>query len=316
MLILVKALSLPINLLQIFRDVFNGYYPREYALWRLKRTNQHPITFQEKVLYKIARDRREILRIFADKYEVRGYVEKKIGSEYLIPLISVHDYIDTFLNAPLPRNCVIKPNNFSGTVLIVSEMASIKNKLPHLLKLNVNERYIVHPDAIDPIRLRLLLRRWLLLDYYGKRGQYPEWAYKDIRGKILVEEFLSDDFGVAADYRFFVFNGVCQYIEVDTSWDEFPTRTIFDRNWNRQDIKLKYPARIPEPKKPRNLSHAIELAEKLAQESDHLRVDFYISRERIYFGELTNYHTGGKQVFEPDYFNFIFGQSWHPEFFY
>ena len=313
---MVKALNLPMILIQIFRDLALGFFPHKFAIWRLRRIITSPVTFQQKILYKIARDRRDFLKVFADKYKVREYIEEKIGSEFLIPLIAVLDDYDSNVIAQLPRNYVIKPNNYSGAVLIVSENAPSGGRLPSIFKLNVNQRYIVHPDSIDLFRLRFLLRRWLALDYYRKRGQYPEWAYKDIKGRILIEEFIGDESGVASDYRFFVFNGVCQYIEVDTSWNDAPTRTMYDRNWNRQDIKLKYPAMTPEPQEPKNLSIAIELAEKLAKDTDHLRVDFYMCRNQIFFGELTNYHTGGRQVFEPEEFNLSFGQSWHPESLY
>jgi len=313
---MVKILNLPIILILIVRDLAKGFFPRKFAIWRLRKASASPITFQQKILYKIARDRKDLLKVFADKYKSREYVEKKIGSEYLIPLIAILDGSDRNLLSQLPRNYVIKPNNYSGVVLIVSENAPASSKLPNVLKLNVNQRYIVHPDSIDLFRLRILVLRWLSLDYYRKRGQYPEWAYKNIKSRILIEKFIGDESGVASDYRFFVFNGVCQYIEVGTSWNEAPTRTMYDRDWNRQYVKLKYPARTPEPQKPENLSIAIELAEKLAQDTDHLRVDFYIIRNQIFFGELTNYHTGGQQVFEPQEFNLKFGQSWQPELLY
>ncbi len=316
MLFLVATLKLPIILIQIVRDLVNGFFPRSLAMWRLRKATSSPVTFQQKILYKIAWDRRDILKVFADKFKVRDYVEEKIGSEYLIPLIAVFENYDSHQISQLPRNYVIKPNNYSGVVLIVSENAPPGSRLPHIWKLNVNQRYIVHPDSVDLVRLRFLLHRWLSLDYSRKRGQYPEWAYKGIKSKIIVEEFLGDGSGVASDYRFFVFNGVCQYIEVDTSWNDIPSRTMYDRNWNRQFIKLKYPAATSEQLKPKNLSIAIELAEKLAQATDHLRVDFYITGDQIFFGELTNYHTGGQQIFEPEEFNVTFGEAWRPEFLY
>ena len=154
--------------------------------------------------------------------------------------------------------------------------------------------------------------RWMKLDFYKSPGHFPEWAYKDIPPKIIVEKFLSDDGQVASDYRFFIFNGICQYIEVDCSWTDFPTRNMFDREWNPVEVRLKFPPAIPIPTRPPEMDKMILLSEKLADSTDHVRVDFYLLGHKIIFGEMTNYHTSALQIFHPLSFNEEFAYSWNP----
>ncbi len=48
---------------------------------------KHPKTFNEKIQWLKLYDRSPLHTLISDKYAVREYVSKKIGSKYLIPLI-------------------------------------------------------------------------------------------------------------------------------------------------------------------------------------------------------------------------------------
>jgi hypothetical protein len=159
------------------------------------------------------------------------------------------------------------------------------------------------------------LSKWLTQSYFWRPGTFPEWAYKFIAPCIVVEEFLisKSGQGVPPDYRFFIFNGICEYVEVDKSWSNQLTRTMFDRNWNAIDVKLKYPPAFPLPIEPDEFKLMVKLAEKLANGIDHVRCDFYLVDSRIVFGELTNYHVGGLQEITISGDKGKFGQSWHPD---
>lgn len=54
----------------------------------------NPKTFNEKIQWLKLYDRRSIYTNFVDKYEVRKYIEKTIGDEYLIPLLGVYNSFD------------------------------------------------------------------------------------------------------------------------------------------------------------------------------------------------------------------------------
>ena len=59
--------------------------------------------------------------------------------------------------------------------------------------------------------------------------------------------------------------------------------------------------------KPVNFERMKELAKVLAWNIPHVRVDFYESDGRVYFGELTFYPVSGWGTFEPPEWDRIFG---------
>jgi len=174
-------------------------------------------------------------------------------------------------------------------------------------------RILINPLDLNWLVIIKILKKWLSQDYYYAPGFFPEWAYKDIKPLLIVEEFLPHGAnGVAQDFRFFLFNGLCEYIELDKSWNDQPTRTMFDTNWSQIHAALKFPPEIPLPERPSELETMISLAEKLGQGIDHVRCDFYLINSRIVFGELTNYHTGGSQEILKNGSLKTFGDSWSP----
>jgi hypothetical protein len=48
----------------------------------------------------------------------------------------------------------------------------------------------------------------------------------------------------------------------------------------------------------------------LAENRDHIRVDFIVSDGRVYVGELSSYHKSGFFRFELDEQDFMFGEWW------
>lgn len=293
----------------------------KWPLWRAERALRAETkgkvlqTYSDKIFYKMGFDRNPILRVWADKVAVREYVSATIGQKYLSRVFGIFLSPNEIVREKLPPNFVVKPNHASGAVIIVWEGAQRKDS--KYLESFMNSRWgrvIINPKDLNWQIINEILNKWLSQDYFYEPGFFPEWAYKGIPRSLIVEEYLSEgEDGVAQDDRLFIFNGVCEYIELDKSWNEKPTRTMFDANWNLVDAKLKYPPAIPTPNKPDEIGVMIGLAEKLAQGVDHVRCDFYLLNSRIIFGELTNYHTGGNQEIIVNGNPRIFGQSWHPE---
>ena len=295
-----------------------GTWPLFIADRNLKRRAKNPKTYADKVLYKMAFDRNPILSIWADKVAVRDYVSETIGEEYLSRVFGIFQEPVKISREDLPTNFVIKPNHASGAVMVVWDGAPRQD--PSYLESFMNVKWgriLINPLDLDWAITNEILERWLTQDYYYEPGFFPEWAYKDIEPSLIVEEFLTHGkVGVAQDYRFFIFNGLCEYIEVDKSWNNNPTRTMFDKNWNTLNASLKFPPEVPTPLKPKELKVMIDLAERLAQGIDHVRCDFYLVNSRIIFGELTNYHTAGVQKILLDGSSTAFGKSWQPETLY
>jgi hypothetical protein len=282
----------------------------------LRSSFRNPETFAEKVRYKMAFDRNPILKVWADKVAVRQYVSEIIGSEYLSNIFGIFQNPEAISPAILPTNFVIKPNHASGAVIIIWDGAARQDSsyLESFMKVKWG-RILINPLDLNWLVINKILRKWLRQNYYYHPGFPPEWAYKGIKPLLIVEEFLPNGAnGVAQDFRFFLFNGLCEYIRLDINWKDQPTETMFDTNWSQVSVTFdKFPPEVPAPERPDELERMISLAEKLGQGIDHVRCDLYLVNSRIIFGELTNYHTGGSQEILINGSPKIFGESWRPE---
>src|SRR5947209_1724802 len=143
-----------------------------------------PVTFNEKVRYKILHDRRPLLVQWADKVAVRDYVESKLGSGFLTELYLVTEDPKLVRKAALPRGFALKASHGCGGCVIVGEHVPPDRKLPappagwaHL---------DVSPESLDWTRLAGLCREWLGLRYRPTL----QWAYRGVQPIILVEEVL------------------------------------------------------------------------------------------------------------------------------
>ena len=245
---------------------------------------ENPKTFNEKLQWLKLYDRNPTYTNLVDKYEVRKYVAKTIGEEYLIPLIGVWDKFDDIDFNKLPDQFVLKPNHTSGDVFICKDKSKI-----------------------DIFKLKKIINKWLKREYYWL---HREWPYKNIKPKIICEKYMVDESGVQLkDYKFFCFNGEpkAMYVATDRGID---TRfDFFDMEFNHLPLIQHYKNSNKEIKKPIGFNEMIRLARILSKGFPHVRVDFYDINGKVYFGELTFYHLGGLEKFEPEKYDEIFG-SW------
>jgi hypothetical protein len=296
-------------------------WPLFRAKSTLKKSANNPDTFDKKIRYKMAYDRNELLTIFADKVVVREYVSTRIGQKYLASVYAIldQDGLDDFNPDILPNNFVIKANHGSGGVIIISESADKSASLPTKnIKDFSWERYLIHPNNVDWRTIKLILKKWLSMNYYWRLNHLPEWAYKDIQPKIIFEEFIGNGIGELNDYRFYTFDGKCEFI---SSGLPFYKRqelkpNFYTLDWNKISVRGIYPNYEGILPRPSSLDEMISVADSLANGTDHVRVDLYNYDGRVVFGEMTNYHAAGCERFIPESFNFEFGKSWHPETLY
>jgi hypothetical protein len=275
-------------------------------LWRLVRTRR-PVTFSEKVKYKMLRDRRDLVVTFADKAAVRDYVASAIGDQYLPALHALVDDSNDLLTCALPTDYVVKPTHGSGAVIVVSGRADPRRALPQIEACWAYTH--IHSDRVDRRRLAAITRYWLE-QLYGQ-GPNREWAYGRVPRRIIVEELLTGPHGgVADDYKLFVFHGRCQFIQVDTGRFGVRTQDFYRRPWDRLPLSGGLPAADRPQPPPARLNEMVALAERLAQPTDFLRVDLYLVEERIIVGELTSYPAGGNSPFYPASFDAEFGRFW------
>lgn len=143
-------------------------------------------------------------------------------------------------------------------------------------------------------RLRTALQR----NWYW---QGREWAYKDIAPRVVAEAYL-DEPGrqTPTDYKFYCFDGKAALVQTDA--DRFTAHDMqyFTPCWEqRGDINHEVSNRKP-TEKPENYDLMLRLAETLASDLPHVRVDLYNIAGNPFFGEMTFYTGGGFDPFYAD----------------
>src|SRR5699024_5666789 len=98
--------------------------------------------------------------------------------------------------------------------------------------------------------------------YWGR-----EWPYKNVKPRIIVEQYLEDEYGdEIKDYKFMVFNVKvkCSFVCSERYSEEGLAVDFYDLNWNKMPFMRKYRNSDKVIEKPKNYEKMIELAEKLS----------------------------------------------------
>lgn len=237
-----------------------------------------PKTFSEKLQWLKLHNRNPEYTLMVDKYKVRSYIEKEIGKEYLVPLIGVWKRPEDIDFDALPDKFVLKCNHNSGLGMCIC----------------------TDKQNLDLNNVRKNLARGLRQNYYYS-GR--EWPYKDVPPRIIAEKYLEGETGhVPTDYKVLCFHGEPKLIQVNRSrFSKNYTVDFYDNNWNISYIKLSaYPQSNITINKPIFSDEMLSLSRKLAQKIPHIRVDWYYTDNRLYFGELTFFSWSGFYKYEDD----------------
>jgi hypothetical protein len=246
----------------------------------------NPKTFNEKCLHRKVFDRSPLLAQVADKYAVRDYVETRLGAAILPKLYCVTSDPCTIPFDELPGRFVVKPTHGSGWVEVVADKS-----------------------ALNRARLIETCSTWLSQNYYEITR---EWVYKDIEPRILVEEFIDDGSGAApSDFKFFVFHGRVEFIQIDAGRFTEHRRRLYSPAWQKLDITYEYPDIVGDVKRPTHLAEMIRAAEILGNDLDFIRADFYDTGDKLYFGELTTTPECCLGCFHPQEFDRYLGGLWN-----
>lgn len=244
-----------------------------------------PATFNEKLVYRILFDRRAVLTQIADKAAVRSYVESRLGPQILSKLYYLTTRPDTIPFDQLPDKFVVKPTHGSGSVQVVTDKS-----------------------ALDRAALIKTCTGWLNHNYY-EDGR--EWVYKNIKPRIMVEEFIDDGTGAAPnDYKLFVFGGAVEFIQVDGGRFTNHRRRLYTPTWEKLDVLFMYDDISGDVPRPAHLAEMLAAAEALSRDLDFVRADFYDTAERLYFGELTTTPECATGRFRPKEFDRYLGGRW------
>lgn len=250
----------------------------------------NPQTFNEKILRKILFDRNPLLTVFADKYESRKYVETRLGnSRYLTKIYGLVEKPEEIRALSLPAQFVMKPTHLSGYIKIVTDAETMVN----------SER-------------EALAATWLEKKHYSV---YNEWAYKNVKPRVLFEELLGSGETVPDDFKFYCFSGEPRFILVVRNRFTEPRNNFYDTNFHLLPMQFgvhKYENFAENNFPPPNYGEMLDVVRKLSAGVDFVRVDLYNVNGRIVFGELTNYPVAGLGRFTPDSWDREFGKYWNP----
>ncbi|QUN12906.1 glycosyl transferase [Clostridium sp. C1] len=240
-----------------------------YVCTRSKLNLKSPNSYNEKIQWLKLYDHNPIYPMIVDKNEVREYVKTKIGDKYLTQKYGVFDNPSDIKIEKLPQSFVIKCTHDSGNVYICED----KNNIDYT-KLN---------NVFNGLKNNF---------YYKSR----EWPYKNVKPRLIIEENLSRNGEAPIDYKFMCFNGKVKYIQLHEGRFSNHKSYLYDRYGNTTDFNNIGNERdnLTAPKLDMELiNKMIELAETLAEDFIHIRVDFYYVDNKIYFGELTLYDAAG-----------------------
>ncbi|HRD01764.1 MAG TPA: ATP-grasp fold amidoligase family protein [Candidatus Saccharicenans sp.] len=257
--------------------IVHGYVPRF----------RQPRSFSEKIFNRMLFSRNRKWIVISDKLQLRECIRQRIGNTFLMELIWSGSNPEDIPFEMLPQRYVIKMNHGCGYNILIDGKTSM----------SLNE-------------IKLKLNRWKLENYCQDKNQGLEWAYKNIKPMIMIEEFLEENGRPPLDYKFFCFSGRVEYLQI--SFDRFgdASERILDRNFNVLDTYNGVRLCDGPIKRPENYDEMIKVAEKLSAGFDFIRVDLYNVDGKIYFGELTCYPAGGLAAFVPRKWDFIFGEKW------
>jgi hypothetical protein len=244
----------------------------------------NPRTFNEHIHAYMLRCRDPILHIAADKAVARDFIARTVGEQYLCPCIGVWQDVSEVPLESFDAPVVIKATVGSGMVLFVDPR-----------------------ENIDYAQVRAKLCKWLDYDY---SRFHREWAYQDQPHRLIVEPMLTDERGnVPADYKAYVIGGRIRFIQVDRNRFGNHTRNLYSRDWDMINARLTLKQHTPDAR-PARLNELVSVAERLALNFEFLRVDFYVSDDWLYVGELTNYPGAGFERFIPASYSEKLGKYW------
>lgn len=290
-----KQMSANSKIIKTIEATDEAEYAEVLRDWYKRKTGHdlnldNPQRLTEKIQWRKLFDHNPIYSTLSDKYSVREWVGRKIGEEYLIPLIGKWEHFHDIDFGLLPEQFVLKTNNASHTNIIVT------NKKRFMRKRWSAGRQMEY---------------WLKTPFAYLEGL--ELHYQAIKPFIIAEKFLQPEKGKKdlVDYKFHCFNGVpvlCQVIGDRSSGE---TIDFYDSNWNHISLaRPPFPNTKEKKNKPANYELMLQLVSELSKGFAYVRVDMYEHNEKVFFGEMTFTPASGMMKFEPDEWDYKLGKMW------
>ena len=164
--------------------------------------------------------RDNIYTVMADKFAVKNYVASIIGDKYVVRNLAVANSWSEIDFSNLPEKFVVKCTHDSGGAFVCRDKKHFDSK-----------------------RVRKIIERNILTRNYNEAR---EWPYKNIKPRIIIDEYLDDKTGeVLRDYKFWCFNGSPLFMYCTTK-SKVIFENFYDMDFNPVYIDYCFPRYIPE----------------------------------------------------------------------
>lgn len=233
-------------------------------------------SFDEKMLKYILYYKNDILSDLVDKLKVRDYVKTKGYGHTLNELYGSYDNFDDIDFDSLPNQFVLKATHGCEFNIIVKDKSTF----------NISAA-------------RKQFNRWMHMNFYYYAR---ERVYKNINRKIICEKYLENsEYEELMDYKISCYHGSVKsiYVMYGRHTEDGWKMEAFDKDWNtlvyEKDTVFKSLGykKIP---KPECYDDMIKMAEDISSDFPFVRVDVYIIKNQVIFGELTFSPSGGLTI--------------------
>jgi len=275
-------------------------------------------TFNQKIQWLKLYDVTPLKKLCTDKVTVRDYVRKKIGAEYLKPVLQIITkdkfYIYSHGRGGLEKTALnsygsIEPQN--GSIFYSNdeninmqsfdypiECSSLFDKidfdsLPDSFVMKCShgckwqyiiknkEEFLSNKSFFGTVRQQMM--GWLEQEFWAFGGF--EMQYKGLEPKIIIEPLMRDNINeICPEIMIYCFSGcpkltVCLHKENES--------TVYDENFNVNNNIFKNNEIKINAEADENVKLAFELSKELSKPFLFVRCDFMLYQNRLYFEELT-----------------------------
>jgi glycosyltransferase involved in cell wall biosynthesis len=250
-----------------------------------------PKTYNEKLFYRKYFQKNSLFPQLTDKIEVRKYV-KEFAPE--TPIIYADTY-NNFNEIKFLTDCVVKANHGSGWHFFFVDGEFFDKKW----------------NKISEQTAQKMADGWLTKFYCNDNNFRYQWAYGEIKPRLIVEEFVGKH--TLTDIKFHCFDGEIVMIKHYKDRHAKPKVRVYNESWEIVEGLDKfgfynwYTENEPEPY---GFAEMKSIAQKLSKGIDYCRVDFLHKGDAFYFGEITLYNANGREVIKPYRFEQLWGEKW------
>lgn len=215
------------------------------------------------IFYRIKTDKSiesPLRQICSDKHLAKIFAKGLTGLDLSPKTLLKIDSYEEFSEENIPDKCVIKPTHLSGCIYFDRQSSPLSS---HDLS---------------------MIRDWFRTNMY--RDLSREKNYRYLSPCVICEEIIDSPDNIK-DYKVFCYKGIPKFIQVDVGRHSKHKRRMYDSHWNPLEIIYNKPLADVEDR-PSKLDEILEISGRISSIFEFMRVDFYITDDRVFLGELTS----------------------------